>query len=123
MYPARPYPEEWFDPNENLALWLNSAEFKAFAIQVGDYLANLPRGKALNLVRYQGQRLEWVVRAAVIHIGAEIPSQTYFSDDYSYIFRRPLSEADIKKFWNYYEQKTAKKEGQNATHRPHQKRV
>lgn len=109
MTSHRPYPEEWFDSLENLDLWQNSEEFKAFAIQVGDYLNTLPQGKALNLVRYQGQRLEWVVRAAVIFIEAEIPVQTYFSDDYTYIFRKPLSDIDIKHFWNYYEQKAKKK--------------
>lgn len=94
-----PYPPEWFDPDSNNRLWADSAEFKAFAAQVSAYLSRLPQGKALSLARYRGRHLEWVVRAAAIHIDCEPLHFTHFADDYTYIYRRPWPPELIHAFW------------------------
>lgn len=96
MPTSRPYPSEWFDDEQNLQKFYTDERFRSFAIQVMDYLSAMLPEKVLHLHRYEGEKLEWVVRAVVLHIEGEYPRQTYFSNDYRSVFRQKWTEHDLK---------------------------
>lgn len=95
MPTTRPYPDEWFDDAQNLHKYYHDERFRTFALQVMDYLSAMTTEKVLHLHRYEGEKLEWVVRAVVLHIEGEYPHQTYFSNDYRSVFRQKWTENEL----------------------------
>ena len=87
-YFEKPYPWAWFDSDANRDLYNQNEEFRAFASKVMSYLETMPCEKRLRLDRYTGQKLEWVVRAAVMFMDTHKPREVYFENDYRSIIRK-----------------------------------
>ena len=86
-YFEKPYPWAWFDSDANRDLYNQNPEFRAFASKVMSYLETMNYEKRLRLDRYTGQKLEWIVRATVMHIDTHQPREIYFADDFLSIYR------------------------------------
>ena len=94
---ARPYPEAWFDYKQTYEMASTDPEFGAFFRSVSNYLATMSPDKQLRLDRYQGKKLEWVVRSVVCYIHTWSPQEHLFTDDYQAVTRTIATPPDVLK--------------------------
>ena len=98
-----------FEMEQFNSLYRENEEFKEYAIKVYEYCCRMKAGTCINLTRYSGQKLDWILLTiAAFYCSGANSIEYYITDDYTRFVRKVYDPVQLQKDINFFREMKAK---------------